>query len=54
MILIFMYQLAYHLVQIINPHDATILYNKIYDLQNKHLLLFNKNKTLIVDVAFES
>jgi len=51
MILIFLYQLVYHLVQIINPHDSTILYNQLDDLHNKHPLLFNKNKTLIADAA---
>ena len=51
MILIFQFLLVYHLVQIINPHDSTILYNQLDDLHNKHPLLFNKNKTLIADAA---
>jgi len=37
-----------------SPHDSTILYNQLDDLHNKHPLLFNKNKTLIADAAYDS
>ena len=54
MILIFLFLIVYHLVQIINPRDSTILYNQLDDLHNKHPLLFNKNKILIADAVYDS
>ena len=42
--------LIYHNnVTYISHHDSTILYKQLDELHNKHLLLFNKNKTLIAD-----
>ncbi len=36
-----------------SPHDSTILYKQLDELYNKHPLLFNKNKTLIADAAYD-
>ena len=37
-----------------SPHDSTILYKQLDELHTKHPLLFNKNKTLIADAAYDS
>ena len=37
-----------------SPHDSTILYKQLDELHTKHPLLFNKNKTLIADTAYDS